>query len=93
MPTGCPTAPSPRTAAPGATRFLDEIRPQLTPEQLARLHFVGRLPHGQLIRLYQVARAHVYLTYPFVLSLVDMLESDVGGCTGDRLAHLRRSKR
>lgn len=58
--------------------FLDEIRPQLTPEQLARLHFVGRLPHAQLIRLYQVTRAHVYLTYPFVLSW-SMLEAMSAG--------------
>jgi len=59
-------------------RFLDEIRPQLTPAQLARLHFVGRLPHAQLIRLYQVTRAHVYLTYPFVLSW-SMLEAMSAG--------------
>jgi glycosyltransferase involved in cell wall biosynthesis len=59
-------------------RFLDEIRPQLTPAQLARLHFVGRLPYGQLIRLYQVSRAHVYLTYPFVLSW-SMLEAMSAG--------------
>ena len=59
-------------------RFLDEIRPQLSDEQLARLHFVGRLPHAQLIRLYQVTRAHVYLTYPFVLSW-SMLEAMSAG--------------
>jgi glycosyltransferase involved in cell wall biosynthesis len=59
-------------------RFLDEIRPQLTAEQLTRLHFVGRLPHAQLIQLYQVTRAHVYLTYPFVLSW-SMLEAMSAG--------------
>lgn len=34
----------------------------------SRIHFVGTLPHADLIRLFQVSAAHVYLTYPFVLS-------------------------
>jgi glycosyltransferase involved in cell wall biosynthesis/DNA-binding CsgD family transcriptional regulator len=34
----------------------------------ARTHFVGRLPHHQYLRVLQVSAAHVYLTYPFVLS-------------------------
>jgi glycosyltransferase involved in cell wall biosynthesis/DNA-binding CsgD family transcriptional regulator len=33
-----------------------------------RTHFVGRLPREQFIRVLQVSAAHVYLTYPFVLS-------------------------
>lgn len=33
-----------------------------------RIHFTGQIPHGDLIRLFQVSAAHVYLTYPFVLS-------------------------
>ncbi|MDN3719216.1 glycosyltransferase [Roseibium salinum] len=33
-----------------------------------RTYFLGQLPHDQLIRLFQVSAAHVYLTYPFVLS-------------------------
>jgi glycosyltransferase involved in cell wall biosynthesis len=33
-----------------------------------RTHFVGRLPHAQYLRVLQVSAAHVYLTYPFVLS-------------------------
>lgn len=33
-----------------------------------RTHFVGRLPHAQYVRVLQVSAAHVYLTYPFVLS-------------------------
>jgi glycosyltransferase involved in cell wall biosynthesis len=35
---------------------------------LARVHFVGRLPYAQLLTLFRVSAAHVYLTYPFVLS-------------------------
>ncbi|MHA7776926.1 glycosyltransferase [Roseibium sp. M-1] len=33
-----------------------------------RIHFVGQVPHRDLVRLFQVSAAHVYLTYPFVLS-------------------------
>ncbi|MBN9672241.1 glycosyltransferase [Roseibium aggregatum] len=33
-----------------------------------RIHFLGQIPHKDLIRLFQVTAAHVYLTYPFVLS-------------------------
>jgi glycosyltransferase involved in cell wall biosynthesis len=33
-----------------------------------RTHFMGKLPRAQYIKVLQVSRAHVYLTYPFVLS-------------------------
>jgi glycosyltransferase involved in cell wall biosynthesis len=45
--------------------FFDEVRSRL---DVDRVHFVGRVPHGSLLRLLQVSAAHVYLTYPFVLS-------------------------
>lgn len=35
---------------------------------LSRVHFVGRLPYGQLLTLFRITGAHLYLTYPFVLS-------------------------
>ena len=35
---------------------------------LARVHFVGRVPYPQLLNLFRLTRAHLYLTYPFVLS-------------------------
>jgi glycosyltransferase involved in cell wall biosynthesis len=41
---------------------------------LSRLHCVGRLPHQQLTDLLRLSWAHVYLTYPFVLSW-SMLEA------------------
>jgi glycosyltransferase involved in cell wall biosynthesis len=34
----------------------------------ARTHFLGRVPRAQYIKVLQVSAAHVYLTYPFVLS-------------------------
>jgi glycosyltransferase involved in cell wall biosynthesis len=33
-----------------------------------RIHFVGSLPEERLLALHQVSSAHIYLTYPFVLS-------------------------
>ncbi|MFM7086816.1 MAG: glycosyltransferase [Cyanobium sp.] len=35
---------------------------------LSRIHFVGQVPHPVLHELFRVSAAHVYLTYPFVLS-------------------------
>ncbi len=46
-------------------RSLREVMPHI---DLSRVHFLERLPHASLRALMQVSTAHVYLTYPFVLS-------------------------
>lgn len=55
----------------------------------SRIHFLGQIPHEQLIRLYQISSAHIYLTYPFVLSWsvleamacgAAVIASDTGPC-------------
>ncbi|HYF08277.1 MAG TPA: glycosyltransferase [Acetobacteraceae bacterium] len=35
---------------------------------LSRVHFIGRVGHDALQAVFRLSRAHVYLTYPFVLS-------------------------
>ena len=39
-----------------------------------RIHFVGTVPYDDLIKLFQISAAHLYLTFPFVLSW-SMLEA------------------
>lgn len=46
---------------------------------LSRVHFMGTLPHADYVRVLQVSRLHVYLTYPFILSW-SCLEAMSAGC-------------
>ena len=66
-------------AAPSGTTWRHAMLTELAGElDMSRVHFVGRVPHPRFIQLMQVSAAHVYLTYPFVLSW-SMLEAMSAG--------------
>jgi glycosyltransferase involved in cell wall biosynthesis len=58
------------------TMFLDEVAGRL---DLRRVHFLGRVPRERYLSALQVSAAHVYLTYPFVLSW-SLIEAMSAGC-------------
>lgn len=49
-------------------KYIDEVRDQITNDDWDRVHFLGRIPYAKFLQLLQISSAHVYLTYPFVLS-------------------------
>ena len=57
-------------------RLLDEVGDRLDP---ARVHWLGPLPYEQLLHVFAASWAHVYLTYPFVLSW-SLLDAMACGC-------------
>ena len=59
--------------------LVQALQPQLAPEDWARVHFVGRVPHASFIGLLQLSSVHVYLSYPFVLGR-SLLEAMSVGC-------------
>jgi glycosyltransferase involved in cell wall biosynthesis len=73
---GCSYSHAPPSGKSWKTFYLDENLARL---DLSRVHFVGRLPHEAYLKLLQVSSAHVYLTYPFVLSW-SLLEAMATGC-------------
>ena len=56
--------------------FLDEVAGRI---DLSRVHFTGRLPRDRYLSALHVSAAHVYLTYPFVLSW-SLIEAMGAGC-------------
>jgi glycosyltransferase involved in cell wall biosynthesis len=45
----------------------------------ARRHFMGKAPHAQMLAAFRLSTAHVYYTYPFVLSW-SLVEAMASGC-------------
>ncbi len=66
----------PSDAASWRVKLLQQLEGQL---DLSRLHFTGKIAHARLQALYSISAAHVYLTYPFVLSW-SMLEAMASEC-------------
>ena len=64
----------PRGAANWRSKLLAE-----NPVDLQRVHFLGKVPYATYKRVLQVSAAHIYLTYPFVLSW-SLLEAMASGC-------------
>lgn len=67
-------------AAPAGTTWRQIFHKEVADRiDARRVHFVGKLPHATLTQLMQVSTAHVYLTYPFVLSW-SLMEAMSVGC-------------
>lgn len=68
--------PLPKDAKSWREKMLAEVGNRL---DMSRVVFTGQLPYAHYVRLLQISSAHVYLTYPFVLSW-SMLEAMSCGC-------------
>ena len=67
-------------AAPGGATWKDAMLRGLGGTiDLARVHFLGRVPHATMVAALSLSAAHVYLTYPFVLSW-SLIEAMACGC-------------
>ncbi len=73
---GVSYGPPPRKDPTWKAAILRELGEALDP---ARVHFTGRLPYSDYLKMLQISSAHVYLTYPFVLSW-SLIEALSVGC-------------
>jgi glycosyltransferase involved in cell wall biosynthesis len=68
--------PAPQQEDSWRIKYLKEQEGKL---DINRIHFTGLLAFGDYIKVLQVSRVHIYLTYPFILSW-SMLEAMSAGC-------------
>lgn len=73
---GVSYGPAPPDGKTWKSIFFDEIAGQI---DHSRIHFAGRLSYSDYLSALQISSAHVYLTYPFVLSW-SLLEAMSAGC-------------
>jgi glycosyltransferase involved in cell wall biosynthesis len=69
-------SPRPPAGETYKARLLRELDGRIDP---SRVEFRGHLPYDQYLALLRASSAHVYLTYPFVLSW-SLLEAMAAGC-------------
>ena len=69
----------PKDAPNWRSKLLAELFPVEQPLDLNRVHFLGKVPYETYKQVLQVSAAHIYLTYPFVLSW-SLLEAMASGC-------------
>ena len=74
--TGTSYGASPPKGTTWKSLYLDEVADRIDQK---RIHFTGHLPYSDYLAALQISSAHVYLTYPFVLSW-SLLEALSAGC-------------
>ena len=57
-------------------RMLEELKESL---DMDRVHFLGRIPHPQLMAVLQASWIHIYLSYPFIMGW-SLIEAMACGC-------------
>lgn len=62
----------------GAANWREKMLQEVSLDS-SRTHFLGKVPYDVYRKVLQVPAAHIYLTYPFVLSW-SMLEAMASGC-------------
>ena len=74
--TGTSYGASPPKGTTWKSLYLDEVADRIDQK---RIHFTGHLSYSDYLAALQISSAHVYLTYPFVLSW-SLLEALSAGC-------------